>query len=233
MQSWNGEKIFCISDVPKGFHFLSLKEMAGGTGLMKKLFKDEISIPAELMPKLLLHTNYSVEITDGGLKRRVKIIEFTDFFTKAGGIDIHFGVHFPNGWNQEDWNGYDTVMVIAIQRWLKGGRKIGASTLSAGGWMKQFEQTHGQVITNLIKEKIGDWVQMSWISNEEFKNNLVLFYNENNTPHNYQPSTFKVNKALKEYCDYKGIQFRWDIERRENGIKHKYRWFGTAENTPF
>lgn len=41
-----------------------------------------------------MQTNYSYEITDGGLKRRIIPLEFTNFFTDRGGLDVHFKAHF-------------------------------------------------------------------------------------------------------------------------------------------
>jgi hypothetical protein len=233
MQSWNGEKIFCISDVPKEFDFLFLKDLSSGIGLMKKLFVDEAPIPSKDMPKFLVQTNYSIEIKDGGLNRRVKIIEFTDFFTKAGGIDVHFGAHFPNGWNQEDWAGFDTIMAHGIQHWLKGGRKIGEASLSNTGWMKQFEQTYGATITPFIKENFSGWKLKQWVNNNEFKTQIDNYYTENNTHYKYQLSTQKINRAIKDYCTYNGIQFQWDVQRTENGIHNKYKWFWKEGDVPF
>ena len=233
MQSWNYQKIFCISDAPKNFNFSFLKELSTGMGLMKKLFKDESEIPVALMPKFLIQTNYSIEIKDGGLARRVKIIEFTDFFTRAGGIDVYFGTHFPNEWKEEDWNGYDTTIANAIKQWLRAGRKIGEAPLSETGWMKQFEHTWGPIIISFIKESFSDWVFKEWVSNDEFKRQLEAFHRENNTPHHYQPSSFRINRAIKEYCDHKGVQYLSDVERRENGIKSRYRWFGSDGRSPF
>lgn len=233
MQSWNYQKIFCISDAPKNFNFSFLKELSTGTGLMKKLFKDETEIPTELMPKFLVQTNYSIEIKDGGLKRRVKIIEFTDFFTKVGGIDVHFDVHFPNEWNQEDWNGYDTLMAIAVQLWLKGGRKIGASTLSTGGWMKQFEQSYGAVAAGFIKEHIDHWVQSGYVTNELFKEEFERFCVENNTPHHYRPSMNKINDAIVEWCKQHDLQYMNQLVYRDMMGSKKRKWFGRREDVPF
>lgn len=233
MQSWNYQKIFCISDAPKNFNFSFLKELSTGTGLMKKLFKDETEIPTELMPKFLVQTNYSIEIKDGGLKRRVKIIEFTDFFTKAGGIDVHFDCHFPNEWTDEDWSGYDTIMAYAIQKWLKAGRKIGASILSTGGWMKQFEQSYGAVTTGFIKEHIEHWVQSGYVTNELFKEEFERFCAENNTPHHYRPSMNKINDAIIEWCRQHEIQYMNQLQYRDMiGVK-KRKWFGNKDAVPF
>lgn len=234
MQSWNGQKIYCLSDVPKNFNFGFLKELSGGTGLMKKLFKDEVEIPSELMPKFLIQTNYSFEITDGGLKRRIKPIEFTDFFTKSGGVDVHFnGCHFPNEWNTEDWAGFDSIMALAIQKWLCNNRKIGSNHLSQSGWAKQFEQNWGQVITHFIKENFADWCAAQWVSNESFKSKLDEYYRENNTPPNYRPSSIKINNAIKAYCEHKQVQYLSDIPHKENSIVNKCRFFGSEESTPF
>lgn len=237
MQSWNRERVMCISDVPKNFNFSFLKELSSGTGLMKKLFKDEVTISSTDMPKFLISSNFSIEVTDGGLKRRIKMIEFTDFFTKAGGIDVHFGVHFPNEWTAEDWAGFDTLMAHAIQVWLKQGRKIGEASLSESGWAKQFEQTWGQVIHHFIKENFESWLAAIWVSNTTFNDTLEKYYTENNIPKLYQPSTMKINGALKDYCNHRGIEYLSDVVHRGayrgvDGIPLKHRKFG-EEDLPF
>lgn len=237
MQSWNYEKIFCLSDVPKNFNFSFLKELSTGTGLMKKLFKDEKDIASADMPKFLVSSNYSIEITDGGLKRRVKMIEFTDFFTRCGGIDMHFGTHFPNEWNEGDWAGFDTLMAHAVQKWLQGNRKIGVASLSASGWAKQFEQTWGQVIYHFIKENFDEWVRSIWVSNTVFATTLEKYYSENNIPKIYQPSMVRINSAIKDFCLHHSVGYGSDLSHRGSymgidGINTKHRRFG-EEDLPF
>jgi len=234
LQSWNDQKIMCISDVPKNFNFSFLKSLTDGGGLMKKLFKDLAEIPSDLMPKFLIQTNYSYEITDGGLKRRIKGIEFTDFFTKTKGIDVHFGVHFPKGWEENDWWGFDTLMAHSIQKWLQAGRKIGEAPLSKSGWTKQFQQTYGQVIHNFIKENLTDWIDKKEIKNSEFKTMLERYYSENEIPKMYQPSMIKINEAIKDYCQQTGVKFQKDIEKTINSCKDRYKIFGEMqEDLPF
>lgn len=234
LQSWNYQKIFCISDAPKNFNFSFLKELSTGTGLMKKLFKDESEIPSDLMPKFLVQTNFSIEIKDGGLKRRVKIVEFTDFFTNAGGIDVHFGKHFPNEWNDQDWNGFDTVMANSIQTWMRGNRKIKESLLSASGWAKQFEQTFGESVYRFILENFEKWVGLIWVSNTLFDASLTNFYKENKTPEKYQVSSMKLNNAIREFCKYKSIEYSTNLPHRSQvGITEKHRKFGYDDNVPF
>ncbi len=230
-QSWNGQKIFGISDVPKNFDFSFLKEPSTGSFIWKKLFKDEIEVSTEDAPKFIVQTNFSYEVTDGGLKRRIIPIEFTDFFTIKGGLDVYFGCHFPKGWTTEDWSGFDNYIAESIQLWLQSGRKLKAQELTETGWQKQFEQTYGSTIFNFILEYWDKLVAMVEVSNDVFKEYLHQYYDDNNIPKPFQPATAKINAALKSYADKHGVIFEHDVlKRREIGVT-KYREFFTK--TPF
>jgi len=200
LQSWNFERVFCLSDVPKNFEFMFLKDMASNDAIIKKLFKDEATVAMAEMPKFLIQTNYSYEVSDGGLRRRIIPIEFTNFFTLCGGIDVHFGCHFPRGWADEDWNNYDTVIAAGVQKWLASGLKLSRRGLSEGGWIKQFRQTYGNTISDLIEELWETWCRMGEVSNEEWKRLIETWYNDNSIPKHYQPSSKKLAKAVAEWA---------------------------------
>lgn len=233
LQAWNGERLFAVSDVPKKFDFMFLKEPSTGTGILKKLFKDEITVGVEDMPKFIIQTNYSYEVADGGLKRRIIGIEFNDFFTKTGGVDVHFGCHFPKGWETQDWIGYDNYIAECVQSWLGGGLKLHNPPMTEGGWHKQFEQTWGQIITGIIEEYFEKWLALRWVANDTIKADLQTYFTENNTPLSYRPSVHKLNSALKEWTLHHGKQILMDQLKRENGIPVKYKWFGNEGDTPF
>jgi hypothetical protein len=220
-QSWNRQKVFGISDVPKNFDFAFLKEPASGSFIWKKLFKDEVEVPVHKAPKFIVQTNYSYEIVDGGLKRRIVPIEFTNFFTIAGGLDNHYSKHFPNDWDEIDWNGYDTFIAKSIQLWVKNGLKIPKKELSDGGWIKQFEQTFGPVIKELIEVNWQIWVESVEVTTEEMKKNIDEYYNENGIPLLYRPSIKKINTALKYYGEKNKIDVKTNSPKRINGISYK------------
>jgi hypothetical protein len=231
-QSWNGQRIFCISDVPKNFDFAFLKEPSTGSFIWKKLFKDEVEVKNSDAPKFIVQTNYSYEVTDGGLKRRIIPIEFTDFFTKCGGLDIHFGCHFPSGWTTEDWAGFDNYIAQSIQVWLKYNRKLSAPKLTESGLKKQFIQTYGHVISDFIAQNWDYFTRKQIITNEEFKSFLSAYYSDNDIPRQYHPSTQRINSALKEY----GLKYKYEVEtdvyRKIDLIAQKCRVF-TDTNVPF
>lgn len=223
-QSWSGQSVFGISDVPKNFNFEFLKEPATGSFILKKLFKDEIEIGVSDAPKFIVQTNFSYEVTDGGLRRRIIPLEFTDFFTKCGGLDVHFGCHFPNGWTDEDYAGYDQFVAEGIQRFLQVGRKLSPTQLTETGWLKQWEQTYGNA-TGFILENWEKWLEQGYISNDNFKTSLEAFFNENNIQRHYWPSAKKLNDAIAAYSEKHDVVYVKDKSRKEFGGVIKCRYF--------
>lgn len=209
-QSWNRQRIFAISDVPKNFDFLFLKEPATGVFIWKKLFKDEVEIPVEDGPKFIVQTNYSYEILDGGLKRRIIPIEFGNFFTEQGGVDVYYKKYFPDEWNENDYAGFDNYIAEAVQLWLKSGRKLTANELTDTGKTKQWEQTYGVVTTDFINYYLEEWVEMKEVANSIFKQQYDSYMAENNVPKIYQPSTTKINAALEALAKNSDLLFKKD-----------------------
>lgn len=225
-QMWTGQRILGLSDLPEHFNFLDLKEAITGSFIHKRLFKDEIEVRVHDTPKMVCQTNYAVEIKDGGIARRVCLVEFTDFFTKAGGVDTHYGKHFPNDWTKEDWNGYDNVIAECISIWIGKGCKIVKPSITASGWKKQFAQTYGQTITDIIATYIDKWQKAGKITKDDFNKDLNQYYSENNIQKKYEVSSHRMNKALVEYCKHYDIPFEKDHLWSEMGIKIRGKLFG-------
>lgn len=223
-QSWNRQRIFGISDVPKNFDFAFLKEPATGSFIWKKLFKDEVEVDVMDAPKFVVQTNFSYENSDGGLKRRIVPLEFTNFFTLAGGLDVHFGCHFPNGWNKDDYAGFDTFIAMAIQKWMKSGNKLHSTELSETGWLKQWEQTYGNA-TGFILDNWDSWVLETYVTNETFKRTMEQYYNDNNIVKSYWPSSAKLNNAILSYSEKHKVGFNKDVTKRFANGRFKCRVF--------
>lgn len=224
-QSWNRQRIFGISDVDKNFDFMFLKEPSTGSFIWKKLFKDEVEIPVEDAPKFIVQTNYSFEISDGGLRRRIIPLEFTDFFTKCGGLDVHYGKHFPNEWSSNDLSGFDNYIAQSIQTWLRSGRKLTAQPLTEGGWQKQWEQTYGQVACDFIMLNFRNWITEGNVPNERFKQEFDYYLVDNNVPKMYYPKISRVNMAIEAYCQKHSVSFNKDVPVRVNNGVVKCRVF--------
>lgn len=207
LSSWNMEKVFSISDAPRDTDYAFLKDLSTGEGSWKKLFKDPVTVPCDLMPKFLLSTNFSYELSDGGLKRRIVPIEFTDFYTTRGGIDVVHGKHFPNEWPQEEFSAFDNIMVEAIMMFLKSGCKIKPKDLTASGWEKRFRQTHNEMTFLFIEENWSDWISRGSISTVEFNEAYDSFLLENGVNLRFRKSSTMMNRALQEYSKHNGVFF--------------------------
>lgn len=230
-QSWNRQRIFGISDVDKNFDFMFLKEPSTGSFIWKKLFKDEVEVPVEDAPKFIVQSNYSFEISDGGLRRRIIPLEFTDFFTKSGGLDVYYKKHFPNEWSTEDYAGFDNYIATSVQEWLKCGRKLTATPLSEGGWQKQWEQAYGQTAVGFILQHFTQWLHDGIISNESFKTQFDCYLIENNIPKHYSPAISKVNVGIGEYAAKHGVQYEKDVPIRSKDNVIKCRRFTRLPDT--
>ena len=207
LQSWNKERIFVLSDTPKNFNYSFFKEYTTGDGIIKKLFKDEKVIPANQMPIILPTTNFSVNIEDGGMKRRVRILEFTDFFTHAGGVDTHYGCMFPQGWTEHDWQSFDYFISQSIQKWLQSGCKLESKELSDTGWEKLFNQSY-KSIAPFIESNFNKWISEGYISISQFNEDLHNYYNAETINIKYQMTAQKINQAIGEYSRRKGYNFK-------------------------
>ena len=205
-QSWNQQRIMGISDAPNNFKFDFLKEPSTGTFILKKLYKDEVEIPVQDGPKFIVQTNFSYEVSDGGLRRRIIPIEFTDFFTKAGGIDVYFKCHFPTGWTKEDWCNYDTIIAASIQQWLASGRKLSPTNLTESGWLKQFEYTFKSYIVEFISDNFDLWVSNKVTPSKDVQTSLNLFYDSKDVAKTHRANSKRVAQAIKEYAKHKGLK---------------------------
>lgn len=224
LQSWNNERIFIVSDALKSFDFGFVKNLSTNAGKVKKLYKDEEEIAVSEMPKIVVLTNYSFEIIDGGIKRRIIPIEFSDFFTKSGGIDTHFGMHFPRGWDEDQWACYDNYIIHCIQSYLKEP-KLKNNSLSEGGWLKQFDQTYGVLTRQFIDENFENWCNAGFIVIENFNIAYDNFCKENNINPKFQLASQRMNMGLNEYSINHGYEFNGKGQKKNNGINQKAKLF--------
>ncbi len=229
LQSWNGERIYFLADIPKKIDWAFLKEFSSGYGLLKKLYKNEVQVNPEDMPKFLLNTNYSYDDADGGLKRRIKPIEFTPFYTLKGGVDAVHGKMFPSEFTKEDWADFDRIVLDCIRYNLSKGGKIETMQLSKTGWEKKFKSTYTTGTYDFIHMNIDMWVEQGFVSNNKFKEQYNDFANENDIQHKYRATSILMNIALKEYCDRMEIVFSSN-ERSQGG---RGRRFTKNEDCPF
>lgn len=204
--AWNRERIYFLADIPKKIDWLFLKEMVGGVGYVNKKFVAEYDVPTEEMPKLLLNTNYSYDDVDGGLKRRIRQVEFTNYYTLNGGVDTVHGKMFPGEFTAYDWMGYDHFIVQSLQELFRSNGKIELIPLSQEGWTKKFNIKHHDTTLEFIQDNIEQWCETGFVPNHDFKEQYSAFAHENSIPPKYRKEAANLTAALKEYCQHYEIR---------------------------
>lgn len=234
LQAWKGEKIYALSDVKKDFEFEILKEPAGGKAIDKKLFKDEKNLDIKDVPKFIVLTNFSYEVSDGGLRRRIIPIEFTNFFTECGGVDKYYSKMFPDDWADDDWAEYDNFIAQSVFMWMRGGLKLKPIELSGTGWEKQFAQTFGQYTYDFISHFWPQWMG-TFVSNAEFKKQMDDYFTDLGIGQfdKYRPKMPKINKALDEWCKHFGCTLIKDTVKRTDPFNTERGKEFIIEDAPF
>lgn len=232
LQPWNFQSVYFLADIPKKIDWSFLKEMATGSGILKKLYKNEQSIESSDMPKLLLNTNFSFDDADGGLKRRIIPIEFTPFYTLSGGVDVTHGKMFPGDFDALDWAGFDHLIAECIQLLLKAGGKLKAGELTKSGWEKKFKNQYGEMTFEFIEDNIGFWVKKGYATAKEFSERYIQFCIENDINHKFKAGNKLMNMALKDYCDHHGYYFDHRGQKKIDGANAKVKLFQPPDVEP-
>lgn len=227
LRTWNGQRVLSLNDLDKKFDFLGLKELSSGEGEVGKKFMQEVVISNQEMPKLICNTNFSFDPSLPGLKRRLIALEFSNFFTVKGGVDVYFSKDFPadpassHDWTSLDWLGYDLFMMIAIQKFISGGCKLEAPKMTDGGWIKQFEQRFFKSTYQFIRENIAGWLSIGEVRiSEVFNKQYELFCRENIIDKHYMLSSTRMNEALQDYCDFHEIEFTKNKNLGRDSMSH-------------
>src|SRR5580692_1130806 len=215
LQAWNFERVLALNDVPKNFNFLFLKEPSSGAAIQKKLYKDDLVISSDQMCKFVVSTNYSYDIADGGLLRRIIPLEFTPFFTLAKGVDTHFGKLFPYDWDAHQWQQYDNIIIGSIQHYLAGGGKLQPGRLSDTGWQKQFDQHYNPYTRQFIEAHIEAWLRLSFVTNDQFNQHYQHYLIKEDLDSRYRLSPARMAEALDDWAERHSIVLLQEQIRRE------------------
>jgi len=230
---WNERsRIYFIPDIPKRVPWSMLKS-AIEDPLVNKKYKSEFSVPIEQAPKLVFNTNFSYEDDDGGLRRRIRHVEFTDYYTIHGGVDVVHGKLFPDGFSKEDMKGFDDFILSSIQYHLKEGCKIQKEDLSQNGWDKKFMNQFGDKTLEFFLDNIHIWLKSDYVEVSNFQK-AYDEYVATDLKEKYKLSQRTLNAALVEFCDRYSIKFQQSVVKR---LAHQTRrvhiFDGTFEGEQF
>ena len=114
-------QVLVFDDVVKNFDFERLfSVITEGIDLEKKN-KDEIHIPFERAPKIIITTNYAIRGAGNSFDRRKWDLEFKQYYSKSFTPESEFGHMLFTGWDEIEWNRFDNYMISNLMLYLGKG----------------------------------------------------------------------------------------------------------------
>ena len=189
-----------FDDASRNFEFERLFSVITEGITLEKKNKDEIHIPFERSPKIVITTNYAIKGTGNSHDRRKWEIELAQYYTKNFTPMHEFGHQLFSGWDDCEWSKFDNYMISNLQLYLKNGlikskfknlkeRSFIASTsMDFSDWAKDKHNN----MTNPGVETIG----------QEMYNNFTLANPDYGTRGRYTLPQKKFYQWLDLYGDY-------------------------------
>jgi hypothetical protein len=197
-------QLIVIEDCRKNVDFEGFYSKITEGVTIEKKNKDEIYIGYEDAPKFGFTTNYTINYSGGHGKRRVKVLEFSNFFNHNNTPLDFFGgkAMFSNDWDRDEWNRFYNFMIDSVQNYLLNGiPKIDNSqTINRKNIKLNFGEDFLDYFELIEFEK--------WL---EFGNEYLNFLNTNDLEKK-DYSQIKFKKGLKVASDI----FNLKLETRRN-----------------
>lgn len=228
--AWNGERIYFLADLPRRIDWGFLKEIADGEGYINKKYIGEYTVQSSDMPKLLMNTNYGFSEPDGGVKRRIRQLEFKPYYTIHGGVSTVHNKLFPTDFSNQDWIGFDWFITECIQNFFKNECKIQKESLSEIAWEKMFKMEYTDTAYEFIEANIEHWKFKGFVPNTEFRDAYIDICREYDIPDKYRLSANKLNQAVVKYCEK--FDYYVDISKvvKVNGMSTRGKEFSKDYN---
>ena len=116
-----GTSIIEFNDLSRNFRFENLFTAITDNIMIEKKNKDEMIIPFEQSPKILLSTNYTIKGVDESSLRRQFVLEFSDYFSIRYSPEDEYGHRFFDDWCNYEWCRFYLFMIGCLRFYLEKG----------------------------------------------------------------------------------------------------------------
>lgn len=217
-------QILAFDDVKKNFNFEMLFPLITQGVTVNRKNKDEIFIPFERSPKIVITTNYVINGSGGSHDRRRHEIEFYQYFSaKHSPLDEYKKLLFDE-WTVDEWSAFDNYMIQITQNFLNTGL---TEPVSINAEIKRFIQQ--------TSKDFYDWIEEGNLQKNVRQYNTEVigaFKEEYKTHANLDTRTFM--RWLNRYCELNEFTLM-------KGRDHKGRYFeintgdeeSESDNMPF
>jgi hypothetical protein len=197
-------QVLAFDDVKKNFDFEQLFSLISEGITVNRKNKDEIFIPFERSPKIIITTNYVIAGAGSSHDRRRHELEFFQYFNaKKSPLELYGRLLFDS-WSVDDWMKFDNYMIRNLQKFLKYGLK---QSISINADSKRFIQATSKDFFDFVNDGHIE-------SNVRHYNNasIQLFQQETNGWKDLESRRYL--KWISEYAKYKNLDLR---KERDHG----------------
>ncbi|WP_158797666.1 BT4734/BF3469 family protein [Pedobacter sp. L105] len=197
-------QILAFDDVKKNFDFETLFSLITEGITVNRKNKDEVFVPFERSPKIMITTNYVINGAGISHDRRRHELEFYQYFNNKVTPLTEYGKLLFDSWAADEWIKFDNYMVANLQEFLNHGL---STTLSINAAAKRFIQSTSKDFYDWCED--GNLAAGIRIYNSEIIEKFLLEYKSYKSMHN---RTFI--KWIGEYAIYKGLESNKDRDHR-------------------
>jgi hypothetical protein len=200
-------QVLAFDDVKKNFDFEQLFSLISEGITVNRKNKDEIFIPFERSPKIIITTNYVIAGAGSSHDRRRHELEFFQYFNaKKSPLELYGRLLFDS-WSIEDWSRFDNYMIRNLQMFLKYGLK---QSISINADSKRFIQATSKDFFDFVNDGHIE-------SNIRHYNNasIQLFQQETNGWKELESRRYL--KWISEYAKFKKLDLR---KERDHGGRY-------------
>lgn len=120
----NTTDILVIDDINRNFNLETLFSVLSDDMPVERKNKDVQIIPYEDSPKFVLTTNYTVKGSSSSYKRRRFDVFLNNYYNAHRTPADEFKCEFFHGWDKEEWQRFDFLMMTCLRKYLSTGLKV-------------------------------------------------------------------------------------------------------------
>jgi len=215
-------QILAFDDVKKKFNFEALFSIITEGISVNRKNKDEIFIPFEKSPKIIITTNYVLSGSGSSHDRRRHEVELYQYFNQYRTPLDEFGKLLFDEWNSEQWSRFDNYMINCCRLFLKFGL-IKPESINVN--IKRFIQSTSKDFYDFIlDDSIG-------LDAKIYTNDIVDQFRKEFSDQAKISNQRFVN-WVKNYADFKGFEFH-QIKHPRRGFILKTNKEEVVEELPF
>jgi hypothetical protein len=186
--------------VKKNFDFEQLFSIITEGIAINRKNKDEIFIPFERSPKIIITTNYVINGSGTSHDRRRHEIEFFQYFNGKRNPLTEYGRLLFDSWEANDWIKFDNYMISNLQKFLKNGL---VESVSINADIKRLIQSTNKDFYDWVTD--GNLPENVRVYNTEI---MAKFTNEYKSFGMMNSKTFL--KWIHEYCKFNDYEIDKD-----------------------